>query len=219
MEGELRELERNFTVEGFMRAVRAMKADPELARRYGDRLAEIDARRFRGRSVGLKAGVLLMSLPLIASVPLFWVGARLEGVAQVGVFLVATLMLMSTLHTLFHLITGTLLGMRFLYVFLNGPARVEPTLKVHYGTYLRATPLRRALMHLSGIAGSILGSFLGLLIALRTGSGEAAIALGLLFLLNIPFEFSPPLLVRLGFRSFRKSDAYRAFRELRQVRR
>ncbi len=219
LEGELEELERNFSAARFWRLVERVKAEPELARIYGDRIAEIDARRFRRRSMSLRAGTAMMLLPLMLSIPLFRLAAELEGAAQVALFLLATLMLMSTMHTLFHILAGRLLGIGFLYYFLNGPARIEPTLKIHYGTYLRATPARRAALHLSGIAGSVLGSFLGLVAALRTGGGEAALVLALLFLLNIPFEFAPPLLVRLGLKSFRKSDAYRAFRELRQVRR
>jgi hypothetical protein len=71
-------------------------------------------------------------------------------------------------------------------------------------------------MHLSGIAASILATLIGFLAAYVTQApGFATFALAALLLLNTAFEFSPPLLVKLGFKIFRKSDAYRAYRELR----
>ncbi|MBU4491683.1 MAG: hypothetical protein KKD69_04385 [Euryarchaeota archaeon] len=37
---------------------------------------------------------------------------------------------MTTLHPLSHYIIGSLLGIRFTHYYLNGPAKIEPTLKV-----------------------------------------------------------------------------------------
>ena len=69
---------------------------------------------------------------------------------------ISDLILMTTLHPLSHFFTGRVFGIRFTHYYLNGPARIEPTLRINYFSYLKAKGEKRALMHASGVIGTLL---------------------------------------------------------------
>jgi hypothetical protein len=219
VEAKLATLEKTLNEAEFWRLVSRVKRSRALAEKYAERIARIDAEIFRRRAklrvsvaLGSAGMILLAAIAAILFLLAPSLGANLHGL----IILLATFLLMTALHPLAHLAAGKALGMRFLFYFPDGPAKIEPTLKVDYASYLRASSKARAAMHLSGIAASILATLIGFLAAYVTQApGFATFALAALLLLNTAFEFSPPLLVKLGFKIFRKSDAYRAYRELR----
>jgi hypothetical protein len=65
-------------------------------------------------------------------------------------FLAGTVALIVGTHSLAHWVVGRIVGMRFTHVFLGGPKPPRPGVKTDYATYLRATPMQRAVMHASG---------------------------------------------------------------------
>lgn len=101
---------------------------------------------------------------------------------------IGALILMTSLHPLSHYLTGSLLGIRFTHYYLNGPAKIEPTLRIDYSSYLKAPPERRALMHASGVVGTVAAPLVAMLIAFNRGAGGAAFGLFVLFLLLVVFE-------------------------------
>ena len=71
----------------------------------------------------------------------------------------SALILMTTLHPLSHYITGAFFGIRFTHYYLNGPARIEPTLRIDQISYLKASGGKRALMHVTGVIGTLAAPF------------------------------------------------------------
>lgn len=104
------------------------------------------------------------------------------------VFYVSALILMITLHPLSHYIAGRSLGIGFTHYYLNGPAKVEPTLKIDYFSYLKASGRKRAVMHVSGVIGTVFAPLVVAGIAMSMGAGEVALNLAIFFLLLVVFE-------------------------------
>ncbi|MCZ7372213.1 MAG: hypothetical protein O8C60_00910 [Candidatus Methanoperedens sp.] len=65
---------------------------------------------------------------------------------------------------------------------------IEPTLRIDHFLYLKASGKKRALMHVSGVIGTLAGPIISALIALMKGASAAAFNLCILFLLLIVFE-------------------------------
>ncbi|MCZ7402766.1 MAG: hypothetical protein O8C61_11150 [Candidatus Methanoperedens sp.] len=101
---------------------------------------------------------------------------------------ISALILMATLHPLSHYITGALFGIRFTHYYLNGPARLEPTLRIDQISYLKASGGKRAIMHLTGVIGTLAAPLIAALIAIDKGAVSAAWNLFFFFLLLIIFE-------------------------------
>jgi len=100
----------------------------------------------------------------------------------------SALILMATLHPLSHYITGAFFGIRFTHYYLNGPARIEPTLRIDQTSYLKASGGKRALMHVTGVIGTLAAPLIAALIALDKGAVGASWNLFFFFLLLIIFE-------------------------------
>jgi hypothetical protein len=138
---------------GFWTAVDRLRADPDLASAFADRVAVIDRRAFEA-GVRLRApawaGVLGLLAVTAAGIALVVEAARLNPLPASIVLLVATGALLVGTHSLTHWLVGRLLGIRFTHVFLGGPPPPRPGMKVDYASYLRTRPLARAVMHASG---------------------------------------------------------------------
>ncbi len=131
------------------------------------------------------------------SVPM---GNLLEGAVTIAVLIlvflidsdwmlyISALALMATLHPLSHYLTGTLSGIRFTHYYLNGPAKVEPTLRIDQFSYLKASGKQRALMHLSGVLGTVAAPIIASIIAVYKGAPAVAFNLLIFFLMLIVFE-------------------------------
>jgi hypothetical protein len=100
----------------------------------------------------------------------------------------SALILMTTLHPLSHYITGAFFGIRFTHYYLNGPARIEPTLRINQITYLKASGGKRAFMHITGVIGTLAAPLIAALIALDKGAVSTAWNLFYFFVLLIIFE-------------------------------
>lgn len=104
------------------------------------------------------------------------------------VFYAGTLVLMTTLHPLSHYAAGRLLDIGFTHYYLDGPAKVEPTLKIDYFSYLKASGSKRAVMHVSGVIGTATAPLVVSGIAILMGAGEVAMNLFIFFMVLVVFE-------------------------------
>jgi hypothetical protein len=138
---------------GFWRVVTAVKANPELAERYGARIARIDAAAFRRWAwiiVPLALGTVLAVAVTVGGLILIGWAYSLEGLAAVAAFFLGLGVLLVTTHGLGHLVVGRLLGIRFNAWFVSSWRTPQPGVKVEYSSYLRASARDRAWMHASG---------------------------------------------------------------------
>ncbi len=135
---------------GFWPAVSAMRRDRFLADRYADRAAAIDRRAFeRGVKLRVPAALGVSGLAVASAIGVALVVFGVKRDVPV-VFLVGAGVIIVGTHSLTHYVVGRILGIRFTHVFLGGPPPPRPGMKTDYGTYLRSTPVRRAVMHGSG---------------------------------------------------------------------
>lgn len=72
--------------------------------------------------------------------------------------LVGMALLVTSLEPLIKLSTATALGVEYDYAYLYGG--VEPRFKMKFGSFLKLSPLRRALVQLAGTPGSMLGALI-----------------------------------------------------------
>jgi len=154
---------------GFWKAVAVLRSDGALAELYADRVAVIDRRAFE-RGVKLRFP-LWFGLLMLVAMTLFGIAAvasarfvghekffgdRLYEIVDGGrwfvpvAFLAGTIALLLGTHSLAHYVVGRIVGIRFTHTFLGGPPPPRPGVKVDYASYLRASPMSRAVMHASG---------------------------------------------------------------------
>lgn len=200
----------------FWKMVAKVKKDPELIRKFAEQIGRIDQAIFRARArvtVPLKLGHLIE-----LAITLFFIFILyrliLSGVYP-GVALIAgTFVIMATIHPLAHYIVGRIFGIKFTFYFPDGPALIEPTIKTDYASYLKAPPKNRAIMHAAGAMVSTLVIIASLAVATVIDAPSWSFWLLFGFLaLNAIFEVLPPVWVKLGIKSFTKSDSYRTWRE------
>lgn len=169
IEREVEEGRADLSALGFWRLVREVKRDPALARHWADEVGRIDRVAFqrwvRPRfPVWLGNSILLVGTAvLVAFVPVATALARdaasPEPVLPGLMLLAAAGGLSVTLHDPAHWVVGRLVGIRFTSYFFDGPLRIQPGIKVDYGSYLRASPGARAWMHASGAVASKIAPF------------------------------------------------------------
>ncbi len=185
LKAELKKIETNYNGKNFLAIVNKVKKD-----RVNDDellgLIEKTSRKRFGEKVSLTLNVTL--------------GNLLEGIITIAAVILAfqatsnwmlylsALILMTTLHPLSHYITGAISGIRFTHYYLNGPARIEPTLRIDYSSYLKVHAKGRALMHLSGVIGTVAAPVIVAFIAIYRGENAASVNLFYLFILLIVFE-------------------------------
>lgn len=215
-------IQRGSSPRDFWRIVERVKKDPELVEKYAERIGRIDQQVFRDSfTLGVAPGNLLALLGVAASLGMLLWSPAYRGPYPWALPMLAALLLSSAVHPLAHYLAGKLLGIRFTFYFLNGPLRIEPTLKTDYASYLRAPPKNRVAMHLAGAVATTISPLILLVIAFFLGLPEVSLlALGALALFFLGTEFVPLLLLKLGSlkilgMDFRKSDSYRAMREWR----
>ena len=185
IKGQLRQIELNYNGKVFRDIVSRVKKERINDDELLDRIENISRKRFREKvsfKLNVRAGNLLELVIAIAAVVIAF-----EASSDWMLYITA-LVLMTTLHPLSHFATGTIFGIRFTHYYLNGPARIEPTLRIDYSTYLKASGKRRSLMHVSGVVGTVAAPIIAGLIALDKGASAVALNLGILFLVLIVFE-------------------------------
>jgi hypothetical protein len=139
---------------GFWRAVAAVKRRPELAQRYGARIADIDRRAFLATTplaLPARAGLALLVAGTIVGVALVIAAFSLTPDPLGGVvFLLGAGALVGTTHGLAHYVVGSLAGIRFTHWYSRVPRQPQPGFKVDYASYLEAPASARAWMHAAG---------------------------------------------------------------------
>lgn len=182
---ELARLENNYSQAAFLDIVKRIKKEKINDDELLEKIETISRNRFKGRvsfTPGVTSGNLLECALTITAI------ALLFRVNSTWVFYAVALVLMTTLHPLSHYLMGRLVGIRFTHYYLNGPARIEPTLRIDNFSYLKTPGKKRAVMHVSGVVGTAAAPLIVALFALNMGESGAAFNLFILFLLLIIFE-------------------------------
>lgn len=138
---------------GFWKAVSEVKRQPELADRYADRIARIDARAHRDWAlliIPLWLGTAIAVLTTLGGLALIWWAYALDGPAAGLSFLAGTGVLLGSTHGLGHLVVGRAVGIRYTCWFVGRIKQPQPGVKVDYSTYLRTPARQRAWMHAAG---------------------------------------------------------------------
>lgn len=138
---------------GFWSAVEKVKRSPELADRYGARIASIDERAFRNWAmmiVPIVPGTVLAIAITILGFALIARAYWLEGLVAVLVFYVGFGFVLVATHGLAHLVVGRMMGIEFTSWFVGTVRRPQPGVKIDYQSYLKAPARNRAWMHASG---------------------------------------------------------------------
>ncbi len=185
LKAELKNIENNYNGKIFQAIINKVKKDKVNDDEILKQIENISRKRFKEKvsfTLNVVTGNLLETILTIAAIILAF-----EAGSNWLVYLSA-LILMATLHPLSHYITGTISGIRFTHYYLNGPARIEPTLRIDYSSYLKAPANGRALMHLSGVIGTLAAPVIAALIAFYRGENAASVNLFYLFILLIVFE-------------------------------
>ncbi len=181
----LKQIEMHYNWKAFRDIVNQVKKDKTNDDELLMQIENISRKRFRGNvtlTVGVPAGNILEGVITIAAIILAFQAT------SSWMLYASALILMTTLHPLSHYITGALSGIRFTHYYLNGPARIEPTLRIDYSSYLKVKASGRALMHLSGVIGTVAAPVIVAFIAIYRGENAASVNLFYLFILLIVFE-------------------------------
>jgi len=181
----VKKLEKNYNGKEFLSIVNKIKKDKINDDELLTQIENLSRKRFEGKvslTLGLFTGNLLEIIATMASIVLAF------RVNTDWMLYLCVLILMATLHPLSHYLAGRLFGIRFTHYYLNGPARIEPTLRINYFSYLKAKGVKRALMHASGVIGTLAAPLIVALIAMDKGDLGVAMNLMYFFLLLIVFE-------------------------------
>ncbi|MFA4935674.1 MAG: hypothetical protein WC568_07545 [Candidatus Methanoperedens sp.] len=185
LKGKLRQLESNYSGKDFRSIVALVKKDKINDDELLEQIENISQKRFREKvhfTLSVPAGNLLESAVTIAAVVMAF------RISPEWMLYLSALILMTTLHPLSHYATGSLVGIKFTHYYLNGPARIEPTLRIDYSSYLKISGGKRAIMHVSGVIGTLAAPLVVALMALNKGANGIAVNLFVFFLLLIVFE-------------------------------
>jgi len=181
----LKKLEDNYDGTEFLSIVNKVKKDRINDEELIEQIETISLKRFREKvslTLGTFAGNVLEIAGTIIGVVLPYL------MNNDFAYYISALILMTTLHPLSHFFTGSVFGIRFTHYYLNGPARIEPTLRINYYSYLKTKSEKRALMHASGVIGTLLAPLIAAHIAFYSGDVDVAQNLIYFFLLLIVFE-------------------------------
>lgn len=181
----LKSLESNYNGKEFLSIVNKIKKDRVNDNDVLMLIEKISRKRF-GKKVSFTLGLFTgNALEIIATIAAVVLALRIDAD---WMLYTCTFILMASMHPLSHYLTGRLSGIRFTHYYLNGPARIEPTLRIDYFSYLKASAGRRALMHASGVIGTLAAPLVMALIAFDKGAAGAAQNLFYFFLLLMVFE-------------------------------
>lgn len=183
--GRLKKLQDNYKGREFLEIVDKVKKERINDDELLHLIENISLRRFNDKvslTLGVFSGNILESVVTVAAIVLpYYVNS------DYALYL-STLILMATLHPLSHYFIGKLFGINFTHYYLNGPVKIEPTLRIDQFSYLKASGKKRAIMHFSGVFGTLAAPLIVILIALDRGVSGTAWNLFYFFLLLILFE-------------------------------
>jgi hypothetical protein len=155
---------------GFWRAVRAVERHPDWIPAYADRIGALDRQAFeRGvrARLSLEQGFAALVLGTILGVRLVVAASRVSRRWQAPLLLGGTGLLLASTHDLAHVLIGHLFGIRFVALYSACIRRPQPGVKIDYASYLKVSPMKRALMHASGAVVTKLVPFVVLAVARR----------------------------------------------------
>ncbi len=185
LKDKIRSLKSNYSGRSFREVVESIKREKINDDAMLQDIEEISLKRF-GERTRLTLGVLPGNLlEAIATIAILIMLIRMDSEWMLYISVPA---LMTTLHPLSHYIMGTFLGIRFTHYYLNGPAKIEPTMRIDNFSYLKTPGKKRALMHLSGVIGTICAPLVAAFFAIWNGSEAAVTNLLVIFVLLIIFE-------------------------------
>jgi hypothetical protein len=159
---------------GFWRAVRAVERNPEWIPAFADRIGAIDRQAFeRGvrNRLSIERGLAALVLGTMIGTRLVAAASRVSRRWQAPLLFGGTMLLLASTHDLTHILVGRLFGIRFVALYSASVRRPQPGVKIDYASYLKVSPLARALMHASGAIVTKLVPFVVLAVARR---GRAA---------------------------------------------
>lgn len=185
LKAELKNIETSYNVKNFLAIVNKVKKAKIIDDELLGLIEKTSRKRFGEKvsfTMNVTVGNLLEAIITIAAIILAF------RATSNWMLYFSALILMTTLHPLSHYITGALSGIRFTHYYLNGPARIEPTLRIDYFSYLKAHAKGRALMHLSGVIGTVAAPVIVAFIAIYKSENAASVNLFYLFILLIVFE-------------------------------
>ncbi len=195
---------------GFWKLVARIKKDSKLSQEFAEQVGRIERKAFEKKirfKVSIWFGHGTEIAVVILGIALIWLGFAHPSELMRSVSLMLASVILSTgIHPLAHYAAGRIYGINFLYYFPDGPAKIEPTLKIDYTSYLRAHPRHRAVMHLAGPVATVLAALLCLLLGLLASAAwwaKVFLALYFLFILSTDVFLSP-----------KKGDIKRVKREL-----
>jgi hypothetical protein len=143
----------DLTGSGFWRAVAAVKRNPSWVDDLADRIGRIDRIAFERWALikmPLTVGTILALLATAGGLWLIGLAYGASTLTQAVLLLIGTGILMTSTHSLAHLVVGSMQGMRFSHWFVGTIRRPQPGVKLDYGSYLRVPPRGRAWMHAAG---------------------------------------------------------------------
>ncbi|MCS4541738.1 MAG: hypothetical protein HY929_05385 [Euryarchaeota archaeon] len=180
---------------GFWKVVSEVKKDLNLIEKFADQIGRIDQIASRTKmpvAVNLWIGHFLEILGTIFGLWLIALSINYPNEFIPNNFIrgtalfIAAFILGTTLHPLSHYIMGRLVGIHFTFYFLNGPLKIQPTLKTDYASYLRVSPSSRIAMHASGTIVTKIMPLIVVIIAMSVSAPMWSIILiGILFLVQI----------------------------------
>ncbi|MBU3968542.1 MAG: hypothetical protein KKG76_14420 [Euryarchaeota archaeon] len=185
LKDKINALKTNYSVKVFREVVEIIKRERINDDMMLKDLEELSRKRFSKRvrfTLGVPLGNMLEGAATIAILVMVFL------IDSEWMLYISALVLMATLHPLSHYLTGAFTGIRFTHYYLDGPAKVEPTLRIDHISYLKASGKQRALMHLSGVLGTVAAPLIAAIIAVNKGANAVAFNLLILFLLLIIFE-------------------------------
>lgn len=182
---KLGQVETRYDGKDFLAIVNQVKKDRINDDELFVQIENISRKRFRERvafTASVPLGNMLESVITIAALFLAF------QISSGWMLYAAALILMTTLHPLAHYVTGSIFGIRFTHYYLNGPARIEPTLRIDYSSYLKSSGRKRALMHVSGVIGTVVAPLVAAAIALDRGANGVVFNLLFFFFALVVFE-------------------------------
>lgn len=186
LRGKVNSLKTNYDGKVFREVIESIKKEKINDDEMLKDLEDLSRKRFGERvrfTLNIPLGNLLEAASTIAVVVMVFL------IDSEWMLYIAALGLMATLHPLAHYLTGTFFAIRFTHYYLNGPAKIEPTLRIDQISYLKASGKQRALMHLSGVLGTLAAPLFVALVAAYKSDTGVAFNLFIFFMLLIIFEF------------------------------
>jgi len=178
MEDMLIELEQKIETEGateanlrqFWKLVNRAKLESQISEDALDRIVRVRDTLFNKLYpplFSLRQGLALTVIAALVGAALVWYALQFD---QLLFFLMGSAFLMVGTHPWGHWVAGKFVRVGYEYFYLNGPAKVEPCLKIHFRPYLKASFDSRVIVHASGAFATVLTALTLLLAAITTES-------------------------------------------------